>query len=83
MDRTDIFSDNDHCFLAGAAIFFSGNIVLGVWLLISVIILQLIMNIITDFRLYTAVYDKANLVMTFIWLVLIAGLIVLTNSYLL
>ena len=70
-------------FLAGAAIFFSGNIVLGVWLLISVIILQLIMNIITDFRLYTAVYDKANLVMTFIWLVLIAGLIVLTNSYLL
>lgn len=70
-------------FIVGAIIFFTGNITLGIWLLIGVIILQLILNIITDFKLYTAFYDKANLAMTVIWAGLIIGLIILTNTYIL
>lgn len=70
-------------FIAGALIFFTGNITLGIWLLIGVIILQLMLNIVTDFKLYTAFYDKSNLVMTVIWAGLIIGLIILTNIYLL
>lgn len=70
-------------FIIGAVVFFTGNITLGVWLLVSVVILQLILNIVTDFRLYTAFHDKSNLVMTVIWLLLIIGLIILTNIYIL
>src|SRR5690625_4295254 len=55
-------------FIVGAIIFFTGNITLGIWLLIGVIILQLILNIVIDFRLYTAFYDKSNLVMTITWI---------------
>lgn len=70
-------------FIAGAVLFFTGSQTIGIWLLISVIILQLVLNIITDIKLYSAFYDKSNLVMTVIWLALIAGLIILTNTYLL
>ncbi|CAM4214463.1 hypothetical protein [Jeotgalicoccus halotolerans] len=70
-------------FIIGAAVFFTGNITLGVWFLVSVVILQLILNIVTDFKLYTALHDKSNLVMTVIWLLLIIGLIILTNIYIL
>lgn len=70
-------------FIIGAAVFFTGNITLGVWILVSVVILQLILNIVTDFKLYTALHDKSNLVMTVIWLLLIIGLIILTNIYIL
>lgn len=70
-------------FIIGAIIFFMGNVTLGIWLLIGVIILQLVLNIVIDFRLYTAFYDKSNLVMTIIWIGLIIGLIILTNIYIL
>ena len=70
-------------FIVGALIFFTGNITLGIWLLIGVIILQLVLNIVTDFKLYTAFYDKSNLAMTVIWAGLIIGLIILTNTYIL
>lgn len=70
-------------FIVGAIIFFTGNITLGIWLLIGVIILQLILNIVIDLRLYSAFYDKSNLFMTIIWLGLIIGLIILTNIYIL
>lgn len=70
-------------FVIGAVIFFSGGITLGIWLLIGVIILQLVLNIVTDFRLYTAFHDKSNLVMMVIWVGLIIGLIILTNIYIL
>ena len=70
-------------FIAGAVLFFTGSQTIGIWLLISVIILQLVLNMITDIKLYSAFYDKSNLVMTVIWLALIAGLIILTNTYLL
>lgn len=70
-------------FIIGAAVFFTENITLGVWFLVSVVILQLILNIVTDFKLYTALHDKSNLVMTVIWLLLIIGLIILTNIYIL
>lgn len=70
-------------FIAGALIFFTGNITLGIWLLSGVIILQLVLNIVTDLKLYTAFYDKSNLAMTVIWAGLIIGLIILTNTYIL
>lgn len=70
-------------FVIGAVIFFTGNITPGIWLLITVIILQLVLNIVTDFRLYTAFHDKSNLVMMVIWTGLIAALIILTNIYIL
>lgn len=70
-------------FITGALIFFTGSITLGIWLLIGVIILQLVLNIVTDFKLYTAFHDKSNLVMTVIWAGLIIGLIILTNTYIL
>lgn len=70
-------------FITGALIFFTGSITLGIWLLIGVIILQLVLNIVTDFKLYTAFHDKSNLAMTVIWAGLIIGLIILTNTYIL
>lgn len=70
-------------FIVGAIIFFTGNITFGIWLLIGVIILQLILNIVIDLRLYSAFYDKSNLIMTIIWVGLIIGLIILTNIYIL
>lgn len=70
-------------FIAGSIIFFTGNITLGIWLLISVIILQIVLNIVADLKLYTAFYDKSNLAMIVIWVGLIVGLIILTNTYIL
>lgn len=68
-------------YLVSLLIYFQGNTELGLWLLMSVIILQLIMNIVTDFSLYRAFYDKANLVMVVIWMIAIIGVIILTNVY--
>lgn len=68
-------------YLASLIIYFSGNITLGLSVLILVLILQLILNIMTDFLLYTAFYDKANLVMIVIWIILIAAVITLSNMY--
>lgn len=70
-------------FIAGSIIFFTGNITLGIWLLISVITLQIVLNIVADLKLYTAFYDKSNLAMIVIWVGLIVGLIILTNTYIL
>lgn len=70
-------------FLIAAIIFFIGIINLSIWLLVGVVILQLILNIVVDFRLYTAFYDKSNLVMMVIWVGVIIGLIILTNIYIL
>lgn len=70
-------------FILGVVIFFTGNTTLGIWLLIGVIILQIVLNIVADFKLYTAFYDKSNLAMIVIWVGLITGLIILTNTYIL
>lgn len=68
-------------FITSIILYFSGNITLGLSALVLVIILQLLLNIMTDFLLYTAFYDKANLVMIAIWLILIATVIILSNMY--
>ena len=68
-------------FITSIILYFSGNITLGLSALVLVIILQLLLNIKTDFLLYTAFYDKANLVMIAIWLILIAAVIILSNMY--
>lgn len=70
-------------FIFGSIIFFTGNITLGIWFLIGVIILQIMLNIVADVKLYTAFHDKSNLAMTVIWVGLIVGLIILTNIYIL
>ena len=68
-------------YLAAIIVYFSGNNEFGIWLLMSVVILQLVMNMVTDFSLYRTFYDKANLVMLVIWLFAIVGVVVLTNVY--
>ncbi|WP_026865744.1 hypothetical protein [Jeotgalicoccus marinus] len=68
-------------YITSIILYFSGNITLGLSALVLVIILQLLLNIMTDFLLYTAFYDKANLFMIAIWLVLIAAVIILSNMY--
>ncbi|MCK1975647.1 hypothetical protein LNK15_01080 [Jeotgalicoccus huakuii] len=68
-------------YITSIILYFSGNITLGLSALVLVIILQLLLNIMTDFLLYTAFYDKANLVMIVIWIILIAAVIILSSIY--
>lgn len=68
-------------YITSLVLYFSGNISLGLGALILVLILQLCLNIMTDFLLYTAFYDKANLIMIIIWIVMIVAVMVLSSIY--
>lgn len=68
-------------YITSLVLYFSGNISLGLGALILVLILQLCLNIMTDFLLYTAFYDKANLIMIIIWTVMIVAVMVLSSIY--